>query len=174
MKNKDFLAGLLKGERRSLHIREITLLFSNIQTNTLGKVMVTGFGQAAESEQVKEYMNQGKKIASKHIEIFSGILKKDNISASAPHWNDIVVTDSTVAPFSDKLMMAIIMYANQGGMEFYGAGLALDIRHDIVAKFIRLVTEVRKYAVDGIEIMIKNGWLEQPPQAVIPSALTKT
>ena len=110
-------------------------------------------------------MTRGKKIASKHIEIFSTILKKVNILAPTPHWNDMVVTDSTVAPFSDKLMMAILMYANEGGMGFYGAGLALDIRHDIVAKFIRLIIEVGKYGTDGIKIKIKNGWLEQPPQA---------
>lgn len=166
----DYLAGLLGGERRGLHIKEIKVLFSNIQTNVIGKALVTGFSQVAESEQVKEYMTRGKKIASKHIEIFSSILKKDNITASTPHWNDMVVTDSVVAPFSDKLMMSIVMYANEGGMGYYGLALALDIRHDIVAKFIRLIIEVRKYGADGIKIKIKNGWFEQPPQAIIPSA----
>jgi Protein of unknown function (DUF3231). len=54
-------------------------------------------------------------------------------------------------------------------MGFYGVGMALDIRRDIVARFIKLIIEIGKYGADGIKINIKNGWLEQPPQAIIHS-----
>jgi hypothetical protein len=172
VKNEDFLGSWLGREVRALHAKEITFLFSNIQTNVIGKTLITGFSQVAESEKVREYMVRGEKIAAKHIEIFTSILRKEDILPPTPAWNDMVVTDSTVAPFSDKLMVATIMLTIEGGMGFYGIGLALDTRHDLVAKFMRLMTEIGKYGADGIKIMINNGWLEQPPQAIIPSTKT--
>lgn len=172
VKNEDFLGSWLGGEVRTLHSKEITYIFSNIQTNVIGKTLITGFGQVAESEKVREYMVRGGKVAAKHIEIFTSILRKEDILPPTPAWNDMVVTDSTVAPFSDKLMMATIMLTIEGGMRFYGIGLDLDTRHELVAKFIRLMIEVGKYGADGINIMIDNGWLEQPPLAIIPSTKT--
>jgi len=48
---------------------------------------------------------------------------------------------------------------------FYGTGIALSLRGDIVVMYNRLSLEVQLYSEDGANIMIKNGWLEQPPMA---------
>ncbi|MFX4261710.1 DUF3231 family protein [Pelotomaculum propionicicum] len=45
------------------------------------------------------------------------------------------------------------------------------MRRDLSATFIRLIAEILDYAGDGLNIMINNGWFEQPPQAVNHEAL---
>jgi len=59
-------------------------------------------------------------------------------------------------------------------MGFYGVGMALDIRRDIVARFIKLIIEIGKYGADGIKINIKNGWFRAAtPKAIISLYLRK-
>lgn len=48
---------------------------------------------------------------------------------------------------------------------FYGAALSVVQRRDLAAEYTRLIGEIGLYAEDGINLMIKNGWLEQPPMA---------
>lgn len=53
---------------------EIAALFTNIQTNILGKTLVMGFSQVARSKQVRDFFIKGREIATKHIAIFSAIM----------------------------------------------------------------------------------------------------
>jgi hypothetical protein len=41
----------------------------------------------------------------------------------------------------------------------------LSPRHDLGSIYVRLSAEVSQFVEDGANIMIENGWLEQPPQA---------
>jgi len=52
------------------------------------------------------------------------------------------------------------------GLNNYGTAIAMCMRHDLQADFLRLAAEVAKYGADGINMMIENNWMEQPPQAV--------
>jgi hypothetical protein len=46
---------------------EITNLFHNLQTNAIGKALITGFAQVADTEDARDYFKRGKVIATKHI-----------------------------------------------------------------------------------------------------------
>jgi hypothetical protein len=158
-----FLAGLLSEPRRLL-VTEILNIFSNTLTNIIGRALITGFGQAAKSQEVRDYMLRGRDTAAKHTKVFTDMLAKEDIPApSTPH---SFVTDSTTAPFSDKLIMFHVSLLNAAGIGNYGVASAASLRHDIQTTYIRLAAEIAQYAQDGINIMIKNKWMEQPPQAI--------
>ncbi len=78
---------------------------------------------------------------------------------------DHTFMDSTISVFSDKLMMYHISSLNAPGAGNYGAALASSSRRDVSSHYTRLMTEILQYAEDGANIMINNGWMEQPPQA---------
>lgn len=155
--------GSVLGENRPLNAMELTHLVANISTNAMGRVVLIGFAQVAKSRDVREFFVRGQDITQKHIEVFSLLLKKDDLSAPAT-W-DSEATDSTIAPFSDKLMMQQIVSLIALSMANYGAGLGASTRVDVAADYGRLMAEIAQFGEDGAQLMIKHGWLEQPPQA---------
>jgi spore coat protein CotF len=162
VKKQSFLTGWF-GNRRPLEAMEITQLFLCLLTNIFGKTLVMGYSQVAKSQQVREYMIRGKEIANKHIDVFTSLFVEDDLSL--PQTWDSEVTDSTVAPFSDKLMMFHTRVLSMAGIANYGTGIAASMRHDIPIHYTRLATEFAQYGEDGINILIDNGWMEEPPHA---------
>lgn len=162
VERQSFLTGFL-GEKRSLVAPEITMLFNNIQTNAIGKTLITGFAQTAQSREVKDYFIRGKRIAQKHIDIFSDILKKEDLPA--PMTWDSALSDSTIPVFSEKLMMFHVSGMIAAGIGNYGASMSGSPRRDLGLKYASLIPEIALYAEDGANIMIKHGWLEEPPQS---------
>jgi len=162
VKKQSFLAGFV-GDIRPLTVQEIMMLFNNIQTNAVGKALIIAFAQTSKNKEVKQYFLRGKQIAQKHIDIFSDILKKEDLPA--PMTWDNSVTDSISPVFSDKLMMFHITAMIAAGIGNYGISMSGSPRRDLGIKYASLVPEIALYAEDGANIMIKNGWLEEPPQA---------
>ncbi|HET7521834.1 MAG TPA: DUF3231 family protein [Bacillales bacterium] len=169
--DQSFLGGWF-GENRPLTALEIANLYANIQRNALGKALLTGFSQVASSQEARKYTMRGKEIATKHIEIFSSKLNQDDLPASVS-W-DAEVTDSTVAPFSDKLMMFHTTGLTAISIGYYGTCLATSLRRDVSTDYSRLTTEIMKYSLDGAKLMIDNGWMEEPPQAPDRGRLAKS
>lgn len=168
-KQSFLLEGL--GRRKALTGEEVNQLHFNIQTNHLGTAMATAFSQVTESQKVRNYILRGKDIALKHINVFSDYLK--NNSLPIPMSFDHEVTESTESPFSDKLMMfhyGLMIYSGIGN---YGAAIAACRRSDLVLDFSRLTTEIMKFAEDGVNLLIENEWLEQPPMAIVRKDLAK-
>jgi len=165
-----FLAGFI-GHVRPINAMEITHIFSNIQTNVLGKALIMGFSQVARSDEVREYFLRGRDIASKHYETFSGILRKEELPAPMSWDHDVM--DSKEAPFSDKLMLYHISGLNALGVYNYGAAVSGSQRHDIHAVYGRLLTDIGAYAEAGAKLAIKNGWLEQTPLSPDRNELAK-
>lgn len=163
VKQQSFMAGWF-GDRRAVNALEITHLFFNIQRNAVSKAIVTGFSQVVHPSQLRDYFVRGKELLSKHNEILGSILEKSDIPVSIS-W-DTGVTDSTVAPFSEKLMLNQILRLVIMGIGLYGSSMARSGRHDIAAHYSRLLMELQQYADDGFNLAIKNRWLEQPPQPV--------
>ncbi len=159
---QSFLTGWF-GNRRPLVSLEVTNLYDNIQRNALGVSTLIGFSQVASSKKVRQYMVRGKEIAAKHVEIFGSILREDDLPV--PMSWDMEVTDSTVSPFSDKLMMFLTTGLIAIGMGYYGTSMATTLRRDIQTHYGRLTSEIGKYAEDGANIMIDNGWMEHPPKS---------
>jgi hypothetical protein len=161
VEDQQFLGGILS-KKRPLTTIEITHLFINVQTNAIGKTLILGFAQVAQKKEVIQYLLRGKQLAQKHIDIFSDILKKADLPA--PMSWDTAVTDSTKPIFSDKLIMFHVSAMIASGIGNYGTAMAASPRKDIAIKYASLIPEISLYAEDGANIMIKNGWLEEPPQ----------
>jgi hypothetical protein len=161
VEDQQFLGGIL-GKKRPLTTVEITHLFINVQTNAIGKTLILGFAQVAQKKEVIQYLLRGKQLAQKHIDIFSDILKKADLPA--PMSWDTAVTDSTKPIFSDKLIMFHVTAMIAAGIGNYGTAMAASPRKDIAIKYASLIPEISLYAEDGANIMIKNEWLEEPPQ----------
>ncbi|QGQ98102.1 DUF3231 family protein [Paenibacillus psychroresistens] len=164
IKKQNYLEGFFKfGDTRPLDVIEITAIFVCTMTNVLGKILLTGFSQVAKLKEVREFMYRGTRIAQKHIEVFGSLLQKDNLSSPAT-W-DSEVTNSTVSPFSDKLMMYHTRVLSLASIANYGTSIAASSRHDITVMYARLTMEFGLFGDDGSNIMIENEWMEQPPLA---------
>jgi spore coat protein CotF len=171
VKKQSFLAGWF-GDRRPLLGIEIANLVYNAKRNALGQALITGFSQVAKSKEVRRYFERGREIAGKHFEIFTSLLQEDYSSAGVLNLTSDV-TDSKIAPFSDKLMMYHIAALIASGIGQYGVAMASSPRHDLGVHYGRLTTEIGHYADDGANIMINNGWMEQPPVAADRKVLAK-
>ena len=162
VKDQGYLAGFF-GKRRPLNVVEITNIYNNMIQNQLGRTVCTAFSQVAKSTQVRDYFLRGRDISDKHVEIFGSLLS-DEFLPSASAW-DTLPTDSTTSPFSDKLLLVMKSGLNAVGIAHYGRSLGTSPRRDLGALYTRLIAEIGLYAEDGANIMIKNGWMEQIPQA---------
>lgn len=162
VKKQSFLTGWF-GDRRPLTGLEISNLFANIQRNALGVATLIGFAQTAKIQEVKQFMQRGVDIAKKHVTIFGEVMKEDDLPV--PMTWDTEVMDSTTFVFSDKLIMFQTTALIAIGIGYYGTSMSTSPRRDIGLHYTRLSTEIGQYAEDGANIMINNGWLEQPPTA---------
>ncbi|WP_163970921.1 DUF3231 family protein [Oceanobacillus halotolerans] len=171
VKKQGFLTGWF-GERRPLTAIEIANLHDNIQRNSLGIATLTGFSQVVKSKEVKDFIIRGIEIAKKHVNVFSSILKDHDVPT--PSGSDAMVTDSaTIAPFSDKLMMYHVTEMITLGISFYSMGITTNVRRDLATHYTRLSGEIALYSEDGSNIMIDNGWVEEPPRMVDRDELVK-
>ncbi len=170
LEKQSYLTGWF-GKRRPLNAIEISGLTFNMQKTVVKVVLEIGFSQVAHSKDVREYFQRGAKLCEKQFDISSSILSEDHLPSPKTWYSE--VSNTTVPPFSDKLMMFHIVTLVSAAMGFYGAGLAVAQRRDLAMKYTRLITEIGLYAEDGANILIKNGWMEQPPMAEDRDKLAK-
>ncbi|NWO14748.1 MAG: DUF3231 family protein [Virgibacillus sp.] len=163
IKKQKYLNGFF-GDIRSLHALEISHLHDNIENNVTSKCLLIGFSQVSQTEKVKKFFLRGKELTNKHIEASTQHLHKDNLP-SLPLLDDLVST-STYTPFSDKLMLwhKIDMFSMK--IRSYANAISLNGRRDLGAMYVRFLKDIGLYVEDGTNIMIKYGWMEQPPEAV--------
>ncbi|SDI03478.1 DUF3231 family protein [Alteribacillus bidgolensis] len=171
VKKQNFLTGWL-GERRPLLSLEMTNIYANFQRNALGIATLVGFSQVANSNNIAQYFVRGKRLASKHNEIFSSLLREDDLPVSMP--SDTYVTESRIPPFSDRLMMFIVTSLIALGVGYYGTSISTCLRRDLTVHYDRLLQEILKYSEDGANILIENGWMEEPPRASDRDGLANT
>jgi hypothetical protein len=162
IESSGFLGGIFGG-RRMLNGMEIGLIHIGLDLATISKALLTGFSQVARDGAVREYFARGADIARKHMVVFSDVLIKNDLPAPTA-W-DPDVTESTKPPFSDKLMMFHATTIASYVSKMYGWGMSNSIRSDLHIDYARLAVEVMQYAEDGLQVMIKHGWMEQPPLA---------
>ncbi|UAL53751.1 MULTISPECIES: DUF3231 family protein [Metabacillus] len=160
VEKQSYLTGWL-GRKRPLNAIEVSGIYFNMLKNVVKIVLEIGFSQVAESKEVREYIQRGKGLCDKQFTILSSFLSEDNLH-SPKKWDD-EVTSSTVSPFSDKLLIFHIVSLISTASAYYGAAYSLSQRRDLAAEYLLLIADVTKYAEDGVNIMIDNGWMEQPP-----------
>ncbi|MGA6841454.1 DUF3231 family protein [Priestia megaterium] len=163
IKNKSYLNGFNPfNDQRALNDLELGYLHHGIETNNIGMQLITGFAQCAEDKEVKQYFVKGKELAKKQIKVFGDVLLESDVQFSATSGS--TVTTSKVAPFSQKLMMFCIYLLNGFGIVGSSFGTIFSLRKDVSMKTALIAKDIYFYADEGVKIMIKNGWLEEPPQ----------
>ncbi|WP_101842677.1 DUF3231 family protein [Halobacillus sp. Marseille-P3879] len=169
---KYFNGYTLLGSQRPLNTIEISHLFMNIQTNVIGNKLALSFAQTSPNEEVQKWLLRGADISKKHINIFTKLLIDNDLQAPAP--SDVSITDSTKAPFSDKLILFHMGLLSGAGAGNYATAAAASQRNDLMVNYERLSVEIARYAKDGGDIMVRNGWLEEPFGTIDKHKLAKT
>lgn len=155
--------GSLFGSKRPLSALEIANTLIGSENNLIGTALLMGFAQVAESKELREFFLRGKQITHKHAEIFNDLLTTNDMPA--PMSLGSYVTNSTIAPFSDKLMLYHITLINKAGLTYYGTALGFTARTDLSGNYVRLMAELSQYLEDTVMLLIKHKWMEQPPLA---------
>jgi hypothetical protein len=170
VKKQSYLGGLF-GDKRPLSALEISRIFFNAQENVLGKAFLLGYSQVVKSPEIKQFFIRGKKLATKYYIDFTRILLDENITV--PPSYDGEVTDSTESPFSDRFMLFHCNYMASLGIQYCGIALTMSQRYDLAAMYAKIMVEIGTYIDDGAKLLIKNGWMEQPPLAPDRDALAR-
>ncbi|WP_284644373.1 DUF3231 family protein [Paenibacillus silviterrae] len=165
-----FLTGWF-GDRRPLSAIEINQLVFNIRGVAFGGAKLMSYSQIAKSKDIREFFVRGKEICDKHIDVFTSLLREDDLPSPTTYEDE--VTNSTIPPFSDKMMMFFIMVLGSVLISKYGSAIGLCSRRDVGLHFTRLLAETAHFLEDATNIMIKNGWMEQPPQATSRKTLAE-
>lgn len=158
----DFLNGFL-GHVRPLHALEIAHLYDNIESNATSKALILSFSQVAKSEKIRKLFIEGKQLTHKHIEQYMEKLHNENLPS--PSFLDHLVTTSTFAPFSDKLMLFHKMDMFSMKIRAFGNSAAVNGRHDLGLLYAKSLAKISTFVEDAAKLMIENGWMEQPPFA---------
>jgi len=156
-----FLTGFF-GEKRPLLSIEIAHLYHNALTNEVGKALLLAFRQVSPNKEIRDYFTKGMQLADSIVVALVQMAKQENVNFSFICDEDI--TNSTAAPFSDKLMMFHVYMMNTIGAGMYGVSGAVSARHDIMKMYAQFMVQVGQYAEAGAKIMMANDWLEEPPQ----------
>ncbi|HZG57349.1 DUF3231 family protein [Paenibacillus sp.] len=163
-----YFAGWL-GKQRPLNASEIRALHFTIEQNVISKALLTGFRQTVRDEEIREYMGKGIRMAERILDNLGETLGEEHIGA-VPSLDDEVYV-SNIAPYTDKLMLAHVAQMGSGAISIYGTYLSTVHRRDIGLQFVKLIEDGMKYASEGVELMIRRRWLEQPPTWTEPGAL---
>ncbi|RKD23215.1 hypothetical protein BEP19_11315 [Ammoniphilus oxalaticus] len=170
VKEKSFLTGWL-GERRPMTVLEINYIVANYLGTAIGRAVCMSFSQVARSKEIRAYFLRGSQIAQQHLRAFQSMLSEAGLP-SIPSFES-EVTNSTIAPFSDKLMMIKVVSLGVIASARYGQALGEGGRHDIGANYAKMLAGTLKFQEEGAKILIDRGWLEQPPTAVDRKALAR-
>ncbi|KKI93289.1 hypothetical protein WQ54_05530 [Bacillus sp. SA1-12] len=160
--HKDFLNGFF-GHVRPLHALEIAHFYDNIENNVTSRALIMAFSQVAKSNKIRDWLIRGMEITTKTIQNYMEELQDENLPA--PSFLDHLVTTSTNAPFSDKLMIfhKVDMFSMK--IRAFGNSVAVNGRHDIGMIYTKSLINTSLYVDEGAKIMIEKGWFEKPPHA---------
>lgn len=156
-----YLNGLIK--KRPLNSIDITEIFFNTERNFFSIILCTAMLQVVEDPEIKEFIKEGKEITEKQIRVFNEILVKEQLMGNIS--TVMEVTDSTVLPFSNKLIVTLFHSLNAIDITLLGHAISVSMRTDLVANYQKFITEILIYAGKGFNLMVDRGWLQQPPMA---------
>jgi Protein of unknown function (DUF3231) len=166
--NLDYVTDLI-GKKRKSNTIEAGNIFFNLKKSVMTKAIIIGFKQVCKSNDVRQFLEKSLYTKNKHIMTFSSILLKDNLNF--PKLLDTEITNSTITPFSDKLMAFHVGFLFSAAISYYGTALIASMRVDITVQCEKAILEdFMIYSRFG-KLIIKNKWLEQPPEADSRSAL---
>ncbi|MGP4108934.1 DUF3231 family protein [Virgibacillus sp. L01] len=171
VQDESFVGGTFSFTKRPLLAIEVAHIANNIESSQIYKALIMGFSQVAESDKVRKHLRESINDTDKFIDDLKEFLEHAEIAA--PMTSDDSITNSTTSPFSDKLMMFIISTLNEFSISLVGTSLGASARSDLAANYMKFVSHLSKFALEGTKLMIGNGWLERPPQTLDRNNLMK-
>jgi hypothetical protein len=162
MESPGFISDLI-GDKRPLNSSEISTLFFNSTKTGFIRSLSLAFSQVAVREDVRNFMLKNVKLAGKDADSFDAILQQDHLPI--PQKWDNEITDSTVSPFSDKLIMFHAGFLVNAALTYYGASLGSSFRSDIMVNYSKVFTHAMEAGAFSYNIMVKHGWLEKQPDS---------
>ena len=163
IKSKSFMIDIF-GEKRPMLLGEVTQLFGTTFSNIVGKAIATGFGQVSNSKKISDYFFEGMDLSSKIIRELTVVFSDEEIPIPSTSYS--FLTDSTVSPFSEKLMLTHMLVLSSSAVSSLGMAIAESLRADLYTMYFRYIAEIMKFSQKGATIMIDNEWLEQPPSVI--------
>ncbi|MEH6908150.1 DUF3231 family protein [Neobacillus drentensis] len=157
-----FISNLI-GDKRPLNSSEISTLFFNSTKTGFVSSLSLAFSQVAVREDVRNFLLKNVKLAGKDAESFDALLQQEQLPIPKKWDNEI--TDSTVSPFSDKLIMFHAGFLVNAALTYYGASLGSSLRSDIIVNYSKVFTHAMEAGVISYNIMVKHGWMEKQPEA---------
>lgn len=161
----------LIGDKRPINSSEITNLYFNSKKTGFIRSLSLAFSQVAKTEEVRNFMMKNVKLAGKDADSFNSILKQENLPI--PDSWDAEITDSTISPFSDKLIMFHAAFLVNAALSYYGAAIGSSLRSDIILNYSRVFTHAIEAGAFCYNIMVKHGWLEKQPEAINRKSLAE-
>ena len=172
IEDKSYMSGInFFSNKRALNTIEVGFLNEAIQSNIFGMQLMIGFAQTATDKEIKEYFIEGKELAKKNISNLNDVLLQSDIQPPST-WAG-KATDSTKAIFSDKLMMYTTSLMSSSAIGYNVIGTSFSLRSDLQFKLAFIAKDTFGFAKKGGKLMIKNKWMEEPPQMEDRNILTK-
>jgi hypothetical protein len=158
-----FISNLI-GDKRPLNSSEISTLFFNSMKTGFISSLSFAFSQVAVREDVRKFMLKNVQLAGKDAESFDAILKQDHLPIPEKWDNEII--NSTISPFSDKLLMFHAAFLVNAALSYYGASLGSSFRSDIILNYTKVFTHAMEAGAFSYNILVKHRWLESTPEAI--------
>ena len=155
-----------------LSVSEISHLWTSYQNDSMAICGIKYFLANIEDNDIREVLEYALEISIQHIEKVKTILNDADYPIPQGFTEKDVNLDAPRL-FSDKLMMYHIAALVGSGIGQYGMAMSTSPRHDLGVMYTRLTGEIMHYSEDGANLMINNGWMEQPPQAADRIELAK-
>ncbi|MBM7656345.1 DUF3231 family protein [Neobacillus cucumis] len=160
--HQDFLNGFF-GHVRPLQALEIAHFYDNIENNVTSKALIMAFAQVAKDDKVRKLFERGKELTAVSVENYMQMLHNENLPS--PSFLDDLVTTSTFAPFSDKLMLFHKMDMFSMKIRAFGNSVAVNGRHDVGMIYTKSFMKISLFVEDAAKLMVEKGWMEKPPMA---------
>lgn len=160
--NKGYSLNVL-GKKRPLNTSEAGNIYVNLKMTRVAKGLCLGFQQVTGSQEVKEFLGEVLEVINKNYTIFSGVLLENNLQV--PSLLDTQVTKSSIAPFSDKLMMKKAGFLLGASLSYYGTAMVASMRVDLIAHCEAAILRGLKLLPNWGSIAIRNQWIEKLPEA---------
>ncbi|RPF51071.1 DUF3231 family protein [Aquisalibacillus elongatus] len=160
VKKQSYLTGWF-GKRRPLNAIEVSGIYFNMKKDVIKICMEMASRQMTKNKELQDFFKRGEKICDKQFDTFNKMLSESNLPSTSKL--DDQVLNTTTPVFSDKLMLFHVLNLLSTAAGYYGVALALSQRRDLGASYLAMITEVLKYAEDGMNIMIRKKWMEEPP-----------
>ncbi|MFP7225388.1 DUF3231 family protein, partial [Priestia filamentosa] len=149
--------------RRPMNAVESGHIYFNLSKAMTAKAVMLAFKQVAKDPTVRTLLEKSLQVKNKHIEGFSSLLIQDNLHL--PQSLETEVTNSTVSPFSDKLMLLQTGFLFGVAVTYYNASVISSMRADISAHCEKAgLNSLWIYSRIG-KSMIDHKWMEEPPRA---------